>query len=293
MAPGSLWSNAQIIAFRVTSEVLARGVNPLLRPHYAAAQRLADERLSAGLTEIHGWSGLRGGDLYALTGTYSALYKALQQAIAQCRPELGQAESDAAGHFLRPRGKAVRYDEASSPSSSSALSESSDDTDANYEASNDSAASSSLPRSDPSAGSESQSNMIEEGARTPSTKSSSMHSPPSKRGRYISPYSSPAQPEAAKADVATLPLLHHVSTPEKRLRSAATSQQASPSPASTVPTHASMAPSGSIYSDTSNISDVSALVDVAKREPVTMQLLAAYLSAVFNNADGGTPVPVD
>jgi hypothetical protein len=68
MGPGSKWSNAQLIAFRVTSEVLASGVNPPLRPHYAAAQRLADERLTAGLTQIHGWSGLQGGDLWALAG---------------------------------------------------------------------------------------------------------------------------------------------------------------------------------------------------------------------------------
>ncbi len=38
---------------------------------------------------------------------------------------------------------------------------------------------------------------------------------------------------------------------------------------------------------------MSALVDVAKREPVTMQLVSAYLSAVFNGTDNGTSVPVD
>jgi hypothetical protein len=296
-APGSEWSNAQLIAFRVTSEVLAHGVNPLLRPHYADAQRLANEQLSAGLTEIHGWAGLRGSDLLKLAGTYASLYQALQQTIQPRRPEPGQAESDAAGPSLRPR-KNVAYasedsDEESGPSSTSAVSEAGDDAEDDTEASIDSAATSGMPRSDPSVGIELPSNVIEYGAGTPSSTGSSMHSPPHKRGRFNSPYSSPARPEAATADVATPPLSHHVSTPERQLRSAAISQQASPTSASALSPQASMAPSGSIYSQTSNVSDVSALVDVAKGEPVTMQLVAAYLSAVFNHADSGTSVPVD
>jgi hypothetical protein len=135
--------------------------------------------------------------------------------------------------------------------------------------------------------------MIEDRAGTPSTTCSSLHSPPPKRGRFNSPYSSPGQPEAAEADITSPPLTHYVSIPEKHLLLSATSQEASPSPASTVPSHGSNAPSGSQYSERSNYSDVSALVDVAKREPVTMQLVSAYLSAVFNGTDNGTSVPVD
>ncbi len=59
------------------------------------------------------------------------------------------------------------------------------------------------------------------------------------------------------------------------------------------PATSSYAPFGLAYSETSIISDLSALTDMAKPEPVTVQLAAAFFSCVFDHAGSGSTMPVD
>jgi hypothetical protein len=350
---GSRWSKSHLVSYRVTSEVLSSGVNPLLRPHFATAKQLVNERLHAGLTEVFEWGKMRSSDLIDAAGTFAPLYTALQLALRPRRPGLDVNVHLALRRSERERRPVFRAgftpaNQPASSSSSSAQQESSVDEEADAgsdegeeddhaafeegEDSDDAASNegeedpshATCTQSDPSTASEQHSNWSKAPQGTPSAPSSSTESPPHKRGRYNSPRSSSAPTDAAD-NVAAIHLSSGLlSVPDGQPASGAHVPPSSPPPAASAPSHehqgqlpASSRPSdassplippwtapitqshgpqslsGSTYTDTSNISDLSALVDVAKPEPVTIQLATAFLSCVLGHTDRSTSVPID
>ncbi len=175
-----------MISFRVTSEVLSGGVNPLLRPLFAVAKRLANTRLSAGLTEITGWMRMPGEDLLKTAGTFAPLYKALQTAVCPRHGGLEDIEPHSDHRFQRHCRPVIRSGykataQSLSSSSSSGESKSSENLQDTSEDGEEVASLSGMPHTEPLS---QQTKLL---AVSPSTTGSSIHSPPHKRGRHKSP----------------------------------------------------------------------------------------------------------
>jgi hypothetical protein len=97
-----------LISFRVTSEVLSGGVNPLLCAHIPDAKKQAKDQLYAGLTQITGWMPMKAEDLHETAGTFAPLYKALQHAIRPRHRGLEVTELHSVSRSQRSRRMVMR-----------------------------------------------------------------------------------------------------------------------------------------------------------------------------------------
>ncbi len=213
----------------------------------------------------------------AAAGAFAPFYKALQQAVRPKPPKLGNTEPSEVRQSKRQQILVLREDHKSArrhPCAPSAPTS----AEARHNSSKGSATLSYLSSRGQRSASSPRASHADSIAESPA--SSTSKSPPQKRVRLDQPGSSPAQPSKGVIS-------------DKRQRPSCSSEHSLPSAAVDVtpspPSAVNMLDaefsetSGTSYHLPSQYSDLSALGDLSKHEPVTVQLAAAFIACVLSH----------